>query len=128
MGSALFRCSFGDDRGAGVQQSHEVDPHVGRMCPFELLFVDQLFHRGRAAAACVYGPVHAGVAGVEEASLPPRVEGAPSRPVGRMWSGWQGGQVVGQPTAQLGPEGRLGLGVAQVHFSDGRDGQVRSRS
>ena len=106
-----------DHGGPGVQQAHEVHPHVGGVGPLELLEVDELLDGARAPAAALDGPVDARVPGVEEHPLPRRVVGAPPGPVQVRRLLGQRGQDLGQPGAQLGAKGLLALGVAQVHVS-----------
>ena len=111
-GSAARRVPFDDHRRPGMEQPDEVHPDVGRVGPLELLEVDQLLDRARAAPAALDGPVDAGVPGVEQHALPRRVVG-PARRASR--SATASGRASAAPSAsQARSSARKASSVSEI--------------
>ena len=115
MVGLLLGGALGDERGAGVHLADEADADLGGVRRRLLLQVDEVLGRAGPLAATLDRPVDAGVARIEQQPLPAGLVLAAGGEVGLVGLGWELGNGLGQPSAQLGAERCFFGGVAQVH-------------
>ena len=104
-----------DDRWPAVEQTDEIDTHVGRAEPLGLLEEDQVLGRRGSAAPELLRPVDPRVPGVEQLALPRGVVRAARREVVLGRARGDRGQHLVQPRPQLVTKGELVGGEAKIH-------------